>query len=77
MGAQLVGGLGEGGLAGEEEESLAFREDLKLDFNLDLLAVDDALLHPLLLLGRELHDGVSKQIRVGPGANCTNERKAN
>ena len=59
-----MGRLGEGGLAREEEESLAFGVDLDFDFNVDLLAIDDALLHPLLLLGRELHDGVSEQIRV-------------
>ena len=59
---QLAGGLGEGRLAREEEESLAFWKDLNFDFNLNFLSVDDPLLHPLLLLGRELHDGVGKQI---------------
>ena len=66
MGAQLLGRLGEGGLARKEEESLAFGEDLDFDFNLDLLAVDDLLLHAPLLLGRELHDRVRVQVRVRP-----------
>lgn len=58
------GGLGERRLPREEEKAFAFRMDLDLNLDLDLLAIDDAHLQTLLLLARELHDGIGEQVGV-------------
>jgi len=52
--------------AGEEEQPLHGLDDLYFDFDFDLPTVHDLLLDALLLLRRELHDGVSPQVVVRP-----------
>lgn len=58
---------------GEEEQPFNGPLDLDLDLNLALHAVDDALLHALLLQRKLQHRVCKRVIRIAPQRRCNNQ----